>query len=528
MNPPPKLLYLSQTEANGWAGCHLQAWTRHVLGYRPPDDENVAQRTGNIGHAIVHERLLAAWYDRAPDDAAGVARETAKRRWTCDVSDEAERAAHGADALWRDPELNLAGAAILPDLYSTNAPDKGGLGGPFAECRVTVPWTYVALAYADADHDRFPFIADCPAVARRYAGMEGTPDLVMMPHGAGGPVVVVDYKFRQKPDLGGLIDDRAETIPNRQAAWYLVLLRAAGLRAAAGFEFWQANAFAGRRLTAEDFVRVAQGGALDAAEAGLVISSGLPTRDLDRIGQVGMVSADEWAEAHRILANIRHDRRMAEWRSTPTGTGASKRRTASAPPEMHTAAEFAGMQRFIADLRALPEVVVRKVPADPYVCRELVRDMIVGVEAPLALAMRGLTPARNLQAHRGSNCVRPYGCPIQSPCKATIGTWNIRTTLGDMHAAGMLARDEAAPPLGNHPSEANRRLLDIAEEALPLWSIERTDRIAGRYVQIQERDGLWRMVDAASMAILAEGDVYDDVRRDGEMAAERMSAADTC
>ena len=459
MNTSAVPRFLSQSECSDWLTCHLRAWTRWVLGYRAPDDDGPAQRVGSIGHVLLREMVSDAWHGRAQrlhslPMTAAVQAEAAKRRWSesIDLAAEHAQAIPGARAIW--DALDLDHAQVMPDLYSA---DPATRGGALSEKRIAVPWKALRDGHDRGDDDVMAGInmCSCPAVHSHFAGIEGTPDLVMMPHGAGGPVVVVDYKFRQKPDLGGALVDPLETVPNRQAAWYLILLRAAGLQSAGGFEFWQANAYAGRRLVADDFVRIAQGGGTSQAEDALILQSGLPTRDAGRIGECGMTSADEWAEAHRILTNLRHDRAMADWRAAPPPPVGSRAKPRP-PPERLTAAEQEGATRFISDLRARPDVVIRKVPADPEVCRELVRDMIVAVDGPLGQALRGLTPARNLQDHARSNCVRPYGCPIQSPCRASIGTWNVRRTLQDLAEQGALARDleRGAAPLGSMPALA--------------------------------------------------------------------------
>jgi hypothetical protein len=198
-------------------------------------------------------------------------------------------------------------------------------------------------------------------------------------------------------------------------------LRALGFRPAGGVEFWEANVYAGEHLTAADFIRVSHGGATSAEERGLIIDSGLPTRDLKRIGDAGgMVSAQEWSEAHRVIAADRHSKRMGEWRF---------KGSKGKPPQFLTPTEEGDARRFVQALEAWQPVEIRKVRADPAVCAEVVRDLIVGVEGPLAVSLRGMSPARHLQSHPKGPCERRYGCPIQDPCKASLGTGDVLVAL---------------------------------------------------------------------------------------------------
>jgi hypothetical protein len=146
-----------------------------------------------------------------------------------------------------------------------------------------------------------------------------------------------------------------------------------------------------------------------------------------------MITADDWAEAHRVLANERHTRRVSDWRF---GGGKGK------CPDLLTAHEREQANKFIADLRAWKPVEIRKVRADPAVCAEVVRDLIVGVEGPLAVSLRGMSPARHLQSHPKGPCERRYGCPIQDPCKASLGTGDVLTAL--RHSAEVAREAQAA------------------------------------------------------------------------------------
>src|SRR5690606_29199672 len=119
----------------------------------------------------------------------------------------------------------------------------------------------------------------------------------------------------------------------------------------------------GRWLTVDDFMRVADGGARSEAEEAIIVASGLPTRDGKRLGAVGAVSAEVWAEAHRLLANRRLDHRLDNWRAESVAhKGKGKPR-----PDLLSIAEREGAERFLSDLRLLQPVVVRKIRADPQV-----------------------------------------------------------------------------------------------------------------------------------------------------------------
>lgn len=419
--------HLSQSEAADWATCPMRAWGRWILGYRPPDDETRPQRIGSIGHALLAERVLARHAGREPDYTAAVEREATRRRWQVDTLPDLARALPAADQIAET--LRLDSACLLPDLYSTpregDEPRPPG-GRPLAEVRLRATWSALA---SFMEGRGWCDLAACNAVRDYYAGIEGQPDLVYLPEGPGGAVVVPDYKFRQSPDLGGAAADPESTVPDKQASWYLALLHAVGLRPPSGLEFWQVNAYAGAWLSVDDFLRVAEGGAESEEEAGLVLKSGLPTCDLKRIGKVGHVSAETWGEAHRHLTNVRHNRRLSNWQF-----GGGKGRA----PERLTATEEGDALAFLATLRAYEPVVVRRFRADPTVCREVVRDMIVGVDGPLGHVLRGMTPARNLQNYRTSPCVRPYGCALQAPCRASLGTFSIRDTLADLADQGAL------------------------------------------------------------------------------------------
>lgn len=443
--PTAALKYLSQSEGGDWQSCPLKAFARWILEYRAPGDEARPQMVGSIGHAILSERTRARFDRREPNYPAAIHEEAQRRGWESVSQTDVDRAAFGAEAI--AAEVGLDRVALVPDLYSEDPPGGGSVRrGPLAEVRLRATWAKLGEFFREADRRSVsPGWADimaCEAVRARFAGIEGQPDSAIMPDGPGGPVVVPDWKFRQNPDIGGAAADPDSAVPDRQCSWYTALLYAVGLRPAGGIEFWQVNAYAGRWLDVEDFIRAADGEVDSPEGAALVTDVGLPTRDLNRIGKLGMVSAEVWGEAFRVLANRRHDRRLAEWYARPLGPKGGK---GMKKPERLTGAEDDGARRFLADLAAYRPVVIRKFRADPVVVREVVRDTIVAVDGPLGHALRGMTPARHLSNYRTSPCVRPYGCPIQSACRASLGTFGAREVLRDFAEQGALEKHRDAP-----------------------------------------------------------------------------------
>lgn len=404
--------FLSQSEVSDRVACGLKGYSRWDLGHRPQSDEWFGQRVGSIGHAMLHERVSARFDQRAENLVGAVDREHEKRGWDCPVDSEMCLAMPAVELI--DDEYTSK-AHLLPNLYTID-------GGAFAEVRLRVKWSSLVKFFSDPGQQSpgWRDITQCAAVMRRYLGIEGQPDIVCLPDGPGGPVDIVDYKFRQSIDLGGAGDETGPSLPDRQGSWYLALVHAAGLRPAAGVNFVQVNAYAGRWLTVDDFVRIVHGRATTEQEAKLVVDNGLPTRDAKRYNDArSAVTAEVWAEAHRVLATIRQQGRLYH---------ASKAEQKKAK-DLYTVAEREGADRLLADLRAQRAVAVVKKRADTIVCREVVRDMIVGVEQSLAGIERGVVPARNLQTHRGSPCTRPGGCSAQSLCLASLGTFNVAESL---------------------------------------------------------------------------------------------------
>lgn len=461
-------IYLSQSECGAWvSGCAAAAWARFVLGYRPPDDEDRPRRIGSMGHAVLADRVDASFKRAYPDPLAAIEIEAVRRGWPEDWPEKTEETSCAMDAAATVADrIGLDSIALVPDLYSEDASAStataGKTRGPLAEVRLRARWSKVAEFFADVTQVRgaasvpvasAPWldIMRCLHVRQRFSGIEGQPDLVCMPEGVGGPVVVMDFKFRQRPDLGGAAEPDTAGVPDRQAAWYLALLHAVGLRPAGGLEFWQVNAFAGRWLTVQDFIDAANG-ELDseAACVALVTEDGVPRTDLKKIGQAGMATAEVWGEAHRILVNRRYEARMAKYDAKPAGPKGGKGRA----PDRLTENEQRTAQGFLADLRHYDPVAIKRFRADQSVSREVIRDMIVGVDAHLGSLARGIIPARNLQSYPNSPCVKERGgCPVRQTCLATLGTSNFERALHDLKDQGALVHHATAPRLGAVPKE---------------------------------------------------------------------------
>lgn len=447
-------IYLSQSEGGTWQTCPAQAWARYVLGYRPPDDEDRPRRVGSMGHAVINDRIAARHDDRADDPREAVNVEADRRGWS--EIDEVEFVCASRAASAVADHLRLGTLRILPDLYSDDGPAGTSRRGPMSEVRLRVKWPRLADFFTDGRTPSVHWrdIMRCEAVRARFAGIEGQPDLVCMPADGAGAAAVIDFKFRQSPDLGGAAEPDETAIPDKQAAWYLALLHAAGLRPAGGLEFWQINAYAGRMLTVEDFLRIDDGGAETEEEAALITDRRLPTRDLKRYKDAGaFVDAVTWSTAFEALADRRLAVRLDEWRqpkTTPTG----KTRKSGPPPDRLSYAEQNDARDFLRTLESTDLVAVRRFRTDISVSREVVRDLIVAVDGPLAHALKGITPARHLQTHRTSVCARQFGgCPVRVPCLATIGGGNFESTLHDLKAQGALVEHATGPRLGAVPQD---------------------------------------------------------------------------
>jgi hypothetical protein len=421
--------FLSQSEGSDALACGLKWYDRWWLEHRDGSAETPQQMVGSLGHAVLAEVVRARHGQREDDPIRACVDEASRREWPSTWTMHAPQAEDAAIRI--AAEMGLDHAHLLPNLYTDE-------GGPLAEVRLRANWAKVAWAFGGRDMPpsrAWLGLMRCDAIFDRFAGLEGQPDLVFLPDGPGGKVAIVDYKFRQRPDLGGATDEAdGPALPDRQGAWYLTLLRALGMTAPAGFEFWQVNAYAGRWLTVDDFLDAARSAGETPVHDLLVTDKGLPTRDLDnRIGKVGMVTADVWAEAHRLLADRRLGLRLDNWRAT--GSRANKR------PDMLSPAEIADANRFIADLKCWRPVQVVKKRADPLVCQEVVRDTVMAVEGPLRQAMAGVVPGRNLQTWRNSPCSK---CSLRQPCHASLGTFSAGEALRSAAEARTMAEEAAS------------------------------------------------------------------------------------
>lgn len=440
--------HIAQSEVNAWATCPFQAWTRYHAGVFRGFEENLAQRVGSMGHAILAERARARVAGRPMDIDAAVAAEAKKREWGEVSADEVDVATAAAErAAW---EVDLDSLQLVPDLW-------GETPGPLVDTVVRVPWdmlqkAYLALGCAGAAFD----IMSCAGLRETFAGIEGHPDLVSYSQrmdDRGARVVITDWKFRQRADLGGAA--RADIqVPDRQFAFYAILLYALGVRPSAGFELQQVNVFAGRYATVEDFLRVADGGARTQAEGELITSSWLPSSDLSRIDRAGYaVTTEVWQEAHRALANRRHATRLEKWKQdceeVHAARAAGSRRRVPEPPPILSAAETESVKRMVRALDEWSPVHTRSMRHELVVCAEVVRDMLVGVDGHLGRFRKtGATPPRNLQAHPTSTCMRPGSCPVRGLCLAHLGTFGA----GEAAKRAGLERVEELPDFGGELS----------------------------------------------------------------------------
>ena len=417
-------MYISQSECGTALGCGLQWFATWSLGFRPKYPENLPQRVGSMGHAILNNRVNAVYYDRSarPGDAADAERE--KRGWG-DWTPELE----GEFALAEQASNTLADAinldSLTPIIHN---------GAPLAEVRLQVPWSQLASANAGAK-----IIDGLHRLTAAYDGIEGQPDIgLLMPHGVnmGLTRTCVDFKMRQRPDLGGTDEDSA--IPDPQGAFYKILLAAAGVPID---EFKQVNVYAGPWLSLDDFM---------ADGSPYVRADGLPSRDLGKLG--AMVKASVWADAWRLLVErkrVAHSLRPVKL-SKKTGEPL-KGQEWEAPDDWDA-------RQFIRHLETYPLVAVRSFRLDMSVCRDVVRDMLGAVDAHLGALAKGVTPSRHLRNYPTSPCVKRYGCPVQDACRASLGTGNAERVMREQADAGALTRRDYAP-IGIIPA----RVSEVAE-----------------------------------------------------------------
>jgi hypothetical protein len=404
---PPAGRFLSQSECSAALTCGLQWWGTWGLGYRPQYPETPAQRIGSMGHAALNDRVLARHHGRDPGPIAAADAERTKRGWgdwTPELEGEFLLAEQAANTL--ADTINLDALDLLP----SPLPD----GGPLAEVRLHVPWSQLARAGFGK------IIDDLHHLTSAYSGIEGQPDIGLI---MAGIRTCLDFKMRQRPDLGGAAEDSA--IPDPQGAFYKVLLAAAGVHVD---EFKQANVYAGPWLSLDDF--------MDEGSQ-YVRTDGLPSRDLNKLG--AMVKADVWADAWRLLVERKRIAHMQRPVRLSKRTGEPLKGQEWEPPDDWDA------RQFIRHLETYPLVAVRSFRLDMSVCRDVVRDMLGAVDAHLAALAKGVTPSRHLRNFATSPCVRPFGCPVQSSCRASLGTGNAERIMREHAEAGALARLDHAP-----------------------------------------------------------------------------------
>ena len=406
-------MYISQSECGTALACGLQWFATWSLGFRPKYPENLPQRVGSMGHAILNDRVLARYHGRDPAPIIAASNEREKRgwgEWTPELEGEfflAEQAANTlADAINLD--------SLTPIIHN---------GAPLAEVRLQVSWDQLArVAHLGT------IIDGLHRLTSSYDGIEGQPDIGLVMSGAR---TCVDFKMRQRPDLGGTDEDSA--IPDPQGAFYKILLAAAGIPID---EFKQVNVYAGPWLSLDDFM---------ADGSPYVRADGLPSRDLGKLG--AMVKASVWADAWRLLVErkrVAHSLRPIKL-SKKTGEPL-KGQEWEAPDDWDA-------RQFIRHLETYPLVAVRSFRLDMSVCRDVVRDMLGAVDAHLGALAKGVTPSRHLRNYPTSPCVKRYGCPVQDACRASLGTGNAERVMREQADAGALSR-RAAAPIGLVPARA--------------------------------------------------------------------------
>ena len=404
--------FISQSECNTALACGLQWFATWSLGFRPQYPENMPQRVGSMGHAILNDRVLARFHGRDPGPISAASNEREKRgwgEWTPELEGEFTLAEQAAGTL--ADAINLD--ALAPIIHN---------GAPLAEVRLQVSWDQFARAgFGGITKGLHHLLA-----ARD--GIEGQPDIGLI---MAALRACLDFKLRQRPDLGGTDEDSA--IPDPQGAFYKILLAAAGVPID---EFKQVNVYAGPWLTLDDFM-------VEGSQ--FVRADGLPSRDLNKLG--AMVKASVWADAWRLLVErkrVAHSLRPLKM-SQKTGKPL-KGQEWEAPDDWDA-------RQFIRHLETYPLVAVRSFRLDMSVCRDVVRDMLGAVDAHLGALAKGVTPSRHLRNFPTSPCVKRYGCPVQDACRASLGTGNAERVMREQADAGALAR-RATAPIGLIPARA--------------------------------------------------------------------------
>lgn len=393
--------YVSQSECRTAQDCGTKWLAEWWLGVRHTAPESPPQRIGSIGHAIVAEHLLARHEDRDPDTASAITAECARRRY---------------DLKLDDPEVLQAEAAaeklLSSGKFAPGRPVVLDTGEALIEHRIRATWSSLSQEVLGLS----PIVA---MLGADRIGMEGQPDFV---HERREVNYVDDYKFRQKIDLGGAVEQSGLADP--QGAFYKVLLRGAevGLHDHRDVVFRQINVYAGAWLTLEDFL---------CEGSPYVTSHGIPSRDMKVLG---MVAPDVWEDAWRVLV----ERRRVASTHAVTMTAGGKPRKASV--RMASEAEQRDAAAFLDTLRRMPLVEVSEFRLDHSVCVEVVRDMLASVAGLIAMVRAGVRPGRHLRTYPTSPCARRFGCQVQEACMASLGTGRIEATLAEMAEDGRLRR----------------------------------------------------------------------------------------
>lgn len=449
--------YTSQSECKLAQDCGLSWFAQWFLGFKAPESDNPAMRVGTLGHACLAEYVLGVhqrrewsmhkamaekardkgYITKADDDRLGKTDGLNTATWPLwaddnNVSDElyeqARRARDASHTLIESKEWDLDPALLAYATFGTPTP------APLVECRLGVPWGALeanaglvlpAQMLATFRGLNRPTSTSIKQPHRR--GIEGTPDVVHWADADHSRLYVDDYKFRTRP-----VDDAPPTyavsVPDAQGAFYKTLL--AGLlvdEGAADVVFRQVNVYAGPWRTLDDFLEPG---------SPYVIDSGLPSRDFATLR--GMVRADVWSEAWRLLAERRRiatlDRRGG--------------------PRVATVAETDNARRFHDDLeRRSPVSIVATPRLDPSVCLEVVRDMLAPVAALLAQTDAGVTPGRHLRSWQSSPCMKPGGCRVQAPCIASLGSNNAASVFADHARSGHLTHLSLLPQVAEYDPE---------------------------------------------------------------------------
>lgn len=474
--PRTKSEYISQSESRDAQRCHLRWFARWPLALQT-GDESPPQRIGSIGHACLDVMARGSLTGIAPtsgDCWRATLTEAGRRNWF-DVDAGADEPA------WLNEEYQrgLAGARLIDANVPRGAPVRLPDGTPLIEHRLKVAWGELMAIVPPSMFTAFDRIITGLARLKR-SGIEGQPDIAhrligdeckvnrftgfrVVTFTGFSTVTIDDYKFRQKPDLGGALGEADLTTIDPQGAFYSVLLRASG---AIGLDepvaFRQINAYAGRWLTVDDFVDERVRVQASGARGTLTLDSGLPSRDVERMG--AMVTPEVWAEAHRVLANLRHDDRraqhevrlhhhrqaLADYAVFKAENPKSRKQPPRepSPPDRLTANEEADARAFVADLAVRPLHQVQTCSLDPSACLELVRDMLAAVLSAEQERAAGLPPARTFDPHPRGPCVRPHGCDLLGPCKASLGSGNAVATLQDFAARAEMRRSLTVIPSG--------------------------------------------------------------------------------